>query len=506
MDMKSAFLYGTIEEEVYVCQPLGFEDPQFSDKLYKVEKALYSLHQAPKAWYETLSTYLIENGFRRGTIDKTKEDGIFISQDKYVAEILKKFDVAIMKTANTPMEHNKALVKDEEAGSVYVHLYRSMIRSLMYLTASRPDITFAGCACARDSPFDLEAFSDSDYDGASLDRKSTTGVFHSKTKHIEIRHHFIRDSYEKKLIQVIKIHKDHNVVDLLIKAFDGTGSSSGPWRQETIGGIQAQTRSEGVSNLSSDPPLSGGHTLGSGEDNMEHQIELTDNVPNTPHDSPLLGVNTSGSDEGSLKLNELMDLVTELSHRVFDLEKVKTAQAKEIVDLKRRVTKLEQRQRSRILKNHPFIFENQGKIGVDDTKVVKGCGDTEVNTAGEGVSTASVPETVSSAALRTPPKTTIVFVDEDVTMAMAQTLIKMKEEKAKEKGVVLKDVEDSSRPIRSITTLQSLPTINPKDKGKCILQEIESIEKTKKKVQGDAQMERDVEVALRLQADWMKNS
>ncbi|GKC73054.1 putative ribonuclease H-like domain-containing protein [Tanacetum coccineum] len=240
MDVKSALLYGTIEEEVYVCQPLGFEDLQFPDKVYKVEKALYGLHQAPKAWYETLSTYLIENGFRRGTIDKTlfikkdkgdillvqipdefyggthfflglqvqqKEDGIFISQDKYVAKILKKFDFATMKTASTPMEPNKALVKDEEADSVDVHLYRSMIGSLMYLTASRPDITFVVCACARfqvtpktshihavkrifrylkgqpklglwyprDSPFDLEAFSDSDYAGASLDRKSTTG-------------------------------------------------------------------------------------------------------------------------------------------------------------------------------------------------------------------------------------------------------------------------------------------------------------------------------------------
>ncbi|GJY42445.1 putative ribonuclease H-like domain-containing protein [Tanacetum coccineum] len=240
MDVKSAFLYGTIEEEVYVCQPPGFEDPQFPDKVYKVEKALYGLHQAPRAWYETLSTYLIENGFRRGTIDKTlfikkdkglmhkrfqmssmgeltfflglqvqqKKDGIFISQDKYVAEVLKKFDFATVKTASTPMEPNKALIKDEEADSVDVHLYRSMIGSLMYLTASRPDIMFAVCACARfqvtlkmshlhavkrifrylkgqpklglwyliDSPFDLEAFSDSDYVGASLDRKSKIGA------------------------------------------------------------------------------------------------------------------------------------------------------------------------------------------------------------------------------------------------------------------------------------------------------------------------------------------
>ncbi|GJR24074.1 putative ribonuclease H-like domain-containing protein [Tanacetum coccineum] len=427
MDVKSAFLYGIIDEEVYVCQPPGFEDLHFPNKVYKIEKALYGLHQAPKAWYETLSTYLIENGFRRGTIDKTlfikkdkgdillvqmssmgeltfflglqvqqKEDGIFISQDKYVAKILKKFDFATVKTASTPMEPNKALVKDEEANSVDVHLYRSMIRSLMYLTTSRPDITFAVCACVRfqvtpkmshlhavkrifrylkgqpklglwyprDSPFDLEAFSDSDYAGASLDRKSTIGeyvaaanccghvlwiqnqmldygfnfmntkiyidnesticivknpVFHSKTKHIEIRHHFIRDSYEKKLIQVIKIHTDHNVADLLTKAFDVSSckvntarqkistarqklvllsqnetvykewedrmeraattassldaeqdSGSGPRCQDTIlGGVDAQTRFETTSKQSNDPPLSRGYTLGSGEDSMK---------------------------------------------------------------------------------------------------------------------------------------------------------------------------------------------------------------------------------------------
>ncbi|GJR69430.1 putative ribonuclease H-like domain-containing protein [Tanacetum coccineum] len=197
-DVKSAILYGTTKEEVYVCQPPSFEDPQFPDKVYKVEKALYGLQQAPRAWYETLSTYLLENRFRRGTIDKTlfikkdkgdillvqvkqKDDGIFISQDKYVADILKKFDFVTVKIASTPIETNKALLKDEEAKDVDVHLYKSMIGSLMYLTASRPDIMFDVCACARfqvtpkDSPFDLEAFSDSDYARVSLDRKSTTG-------------------------------------------------------------------------------------------------------------------------------------------------------------------------------------------------------------------------------------------------------------------------------------------------------------------------------------------
>nr|GEY90615.1 putative ribonuclease H-like domain-containing protein [Tanacetum cinerariifolium] len=99
MDVKSAFLYGTIEEEVYVYQPLGFEDPDHPNKVYKVVKALYGLHQAPRAWYETLATYLLEN--------------------------------------------EKPLLKDPDGKDVDVHTYRSMIGSLMYLTSSRPDIMFA---------------------------------------------------------------------------------------------------------------------------------------------------------------------------------------------------------------------------------------------------------------------------------------------------------------------------------------------------------------------------
>ncbi|GJT58929.1 putative ribonuclease H-like domain-containing protein [Tanacetum coccineum] len=319
MDVKSAFLYVTIEEEVYVCQPSGFKDPQFPDKSVFIKKDKGEL------------TFFL------GLQVMQKDDGIFISQDKYVADILKKFDFVTIKTTSTPIETNKALLKDEEAEDMDVHLYRSMIGSLMYLKTSKPDIMFAVCACVRfqvthkvshlnavkrifkhlkgqpklglwyprDSPFDLEAFFDSDYAGASLDRKSTTGgcqflgkrliswqfkkqtivanstteaeyvaaanccgqvlwiqnqmldygfnfmntkihihnerticivknpVFHSKTKHIEIWHHFIRDSYGKKLIQVIKIYIDHNVVDLLTKAFDVSrttkiSQSSGP--------------------------------------------------------------------------------------------------------------------------------------------------------------------------------------------------------------------------------------------------------------------------------------
>nr|GEX42803.1 putative ribonuclease H-like domain-containing protein [Tanacetum cinerariifolium] len=165
MDVKSAFVYGTIEEEVYVCQHLGFEDPDYPDKVYKVVKALYGLHQAPRAWYETLANYLLENGFQRafeklmqdkfqmssmgvltfflGLQVKQKHDGIFISQDKFVAKILRKFGVTDGKSASTPIDTEKPLLKDPDCEDVDVHTYRSMIGSLMCLTSSRPDIMFA---------------------------------------------------------------------------------------------------------------------------------------------------------------------------------------------------------------------------------------------------------------------------------------------------------------------------------------------------------------------------
>ncbi|GKA54891.1 retrovirus-related pol polyprotein from transposon TNT 1-94 [Tanacetum coccineum] len=173
MDVKSAFLYGKIEEEVYVCQLPGFEDPDFPDRVYKVKKALYVLHQAPRAWYETLSTYLLDNEFQRGKIDKT----LFIKRYKEV------------KTASTPIENQKPLLKDEDGKEVDVHMNRSMIGSLMYLTSSRPDIMFTSTKIrplvskrAKDSPFDLVAYTDSDYARASLDRKSTIGEKAKKRK------------------------------------------------------------------------------------------------------------------------------------------------------------------------------------------------------------------------------------------------------------------------------------------------------------------------------------
>ncbi|GJY10184.1 putative ribonuclease H-like domain-containing protein, partial [Tanacetum coccineum] len=237
-DVKSAFLYGKIEEEVYVCKTLGFEDPDFPDRVCKVEKALYRLHQAPRAWYETLSTYLLDNGFQRGKIDKTlfikrhkgdillvqvyvddivfgstkkepcnafeklmhekfqisamgeltfflglqvqqKKDGIFISQDKYVVEILKKFRFTKVKTISTPMETQKPLLKDEDGEECVpmldtrTRIRRSAFFFLMDTTYGLTELY------PKDSPFDLVAYTDSDYAGASLDRSLQQEVVNS---------------------------------------------------------------------------------------------------------------------------------------------------------------------------------------------------------------------------------------------------------------------------------------------------------------------------------------
>ncbi|KAK8621081.1 hypothetical protein V6N13_067524 [Hibiscus sabdariffa] len=356
MDVKSAFLNGFINEEVYVEQPPGFEDPKFPNHVFKLSKALYGLKQAPRAWYERLSNFLVEKGFNKGNVDTTlfikndgkdilvvqiyvddiifgstnellcqdfaklmqcefemsmmgelsfflglqikqRKDDIFINQAKYIKEKLKKFGMENVKPQATPMSSSTKLDKDEEGKCVDSKLYRSMIGSLLYLTTSRPDIMFSVCLCARfqanpkeshlkavkrifrylldtpslglwyrrDSTFDLHAYSDADYGGCKIDRKSTSGtcqflgnmliswfskkqnsvalstteaeyisadsccaqvlwmkqqlfdygidvgtipikcdntsaicltknpIHHSRTKHIEIRHHFIRD-------------------------------------------------------------------------------------------------------------------------------------------------------------------------------------------------------------------------------------------------------------------------------------------------------------------------
>ncbi|GJY03358.1 putative ribonuclease H-like domain-containing protein [Tanacetum coccineum] len=451
------------------------------DKVYKVEKALYGLHQAPRAWYETLSTYLIENRFRRGTIDKTlfikkdkgdillvqiyvddiifgstkkslgdkfeclmhkrfqmsstgeltfflglqvqqKKDGIFISQDKYVVEILKKFHFATVKAASTPMEPNKALIKDEEADSVDVHLYRSMIGSLMYITTSRPDIMFAVCVCARfqvtpkmshlhvvkrifrylkpDKEFiTVKVFNfgeEVDFNGKC--KKQTISLHNSTTKSDLVdllnlvAYETVYKEWEDRMERAVTTASSLDAEQ---------DSGSGPRCQDTIlGGVDAQTRFETTSKQSNDPPLLRGYTLGSGEDSMKllelmelctklsdlvrkkktemlrkqkktntvpHPSNSTPDVPNeetvpTHSNDPLL------SGEDRLKLTDLMDICTKLSEIVLDLEHTKTTKAQEITNLKLRVKKLEKKVG---LRTHKFKRLYKGKSIEDIDKDVE---------------------------------------------------------------------------------------------------------------------------------------
>ncbi|KAK6150694.1 hypothetical protein DH2020_015626 [Rehmannia glutinosa] len=266
MDVKSAFLNGILDEKAYVEQPKGFEDPYKPNHVFKLKKALYGLKQAPRAWYGRLTEHLLQMGFKRGEVDKTlfiqrtnhsiliaqiyvddivfgassqkllkefvdcmsstfemsmvgelnyflglqikqSKDGIFISQSKYARNLVKKFNLDSASHMKTPMGSSQKLSREDVAESVDNTLYRSMIGSLLYLTASRPDIIYNVCLCARyqanpkithlkalkriiryiggttnlgiwytkDTNTNLVGFSDSDWAGDVDDRKSTTG-------------------------------------------------------------------------------------------------------------------------------------------------------------------------------------------------------------------------------------------------------------------------------------------------------------------------------------------
>ena len=383
MDVKSAFLNGNIKEDVYVQQPPGFESSEYPNHVYKLNKALYGLKQAPRAWYETLSAFLIQNKFVRGRIDntlfiyRTKDDvilvqvyvddiifgstsyklckqfeklmttkfemsmmgeltyflglqikqtekGISICQEKYLRNLLKKYELTDCSSVKTPMVPPNNLGPDLTGKSVNQTQYRGMIGSLMYLLASRPDIQFSVCLCARYqadpkeshltavkriirylkgtpnlglyypkcSGFDLKGYTDSDYAGCNMDRKSTSGscqflggklvcwstkkqqsvamssaeaeymaaagccanvlwmksqlsdygiqykmvpifcdntsaiaisnnpVLHQRTKHIDIRYHFIRDHISNGEIELHFIPTEYQLADIFTKPLD----------------------------------------------------------------------------------------------------------------------------------------------------------------------------------------------------------------------------------------------------------------------------------------------
>jgi hypothetical protein len=372
MDVKSAFLNGPIKEEVYVEQPPGFKDDRYPDHVYKLSKALYGLKQAPRAWYECLRDFLISNAFKVGKVDilvcqiyvddivfgstnqksyeefskvmmqkfemsmmgelnyflgfqvKQLKEGTFISQMKYTQDLLKRFGMKDAKPAKTPMGIDGHLDLNKGGKSVDQKAYRSIIGSLLYLCASRPDIMLSVCMCARfqsdpkechivavkrihrylvsmpcfgiwypkGSTFDLIGYLDSNYAGCKVDRKSTSGtcqflgrslvswsskkqtsvalttaeaeyvaagqccvqllwmrqtlqdfgynlskvpllcdnesaiyladnpVEHSRTKHIDIRHHFLRDHQQMGDIDIYHISTKNHLADIFTKPLD----------------------------------------------------------------------------------------------------------------------------------------------------------------------------------------------------------------------------------------------------------------------------------------------
>ncbi|GKA32194.1 retrovirus-related pol polyprotein from transposon TNT 1-94 [Tanacetum coccineum] len=351
MDVKTAFLNGDLQEEVFVSQPEGFEDQENPTHVYRLKKALYGLKQAPRAWYDTLSKFLLANNFFKGAVDPTlftrksgkhillmsmmgqmsfflglqvsqSPRGIFINQAKYALETLKKYGMDLSDPVDTPMVDRLKLDEDLMGIPVDQTRFRGMVGSLMYLTASRPDLVFAVCMCARyqakptkkhfeaikrvfrylkgtinmglwypkDNAMSLTAYADADHAGCQDSRRSTSGsaqflgdrlvswsskkqrstaistteaeyiamsgccaqilwmrsqlkdygfdfnkiplycdnksaialccnnVQHSRSKHIDIRHHFIREQVENRVVELYFVETNYQLADILTKA------------------------------------------------------------------------------------------------------------------------------------------------------------------------------------------------------------------------------------------------------------------------------------------------
>ncbi|GJS77773.1 putative ribonuclease H-like domain-containing protein [Tanacetum coccineum] len=510
MDVNSAFLYGKIEEEVYVCQPPGFEDPHFLNKVYKVEKALYGLHQAPRAWYETLSTYLQDNGFHRGQINKTlfikrhkddillvqiyvddiifgstkkemiiefeklmhdkfqmssmgelyfflglqvkqKSDGIFISQDKYVAEILKKFDFASVKTASTPMETNKPLIKDEEAKDMDA-CQRGRDTKIPH--SSGPPVKVGDEAVYKELGDSMErattTASSLETEQDSAEVKMINGV-HPLQALIDKKKPIIMESSIRS-----NLHLDDEEVFINQQLRDMSHHKNTFVNLFHIKKIFANMKREGKDFSRRVTPLFDTMLVQASEEVAEVAQDETvqeESVP-TPSNDPL------PSSEDSMQLNDLMLLCSQLQKQVLDLEKDKSTQAIEISSFKKRVDKLEKGRifRTTGLKrfnkgrsiedidgdvevtlvnetqdeqNEDLMFDtgvlDDDEVFVDATTVEK---EEHSTMTGEAVTTVGVED---SAALTIPTT---------VEETLAQTLMEIRAAKPKAKRIIFHDMEE----------------------------------------------------------------
>ncbi|GJZ54801.1 retrovirus-related pol polyprotein from transposon TNT 1-94 [Tanacetum coccineum] len=264
MDVKTAFLNGILREEVYVSQPDGFMDLDNPNQVYKLKKALYGLKQAPRAWYDLLSSFLLFHIIHQK------------GRHRYSPESLKKYGIKSCNPVDTPMVEKSKLDKDTEGKSVDPTHYRGIIGTLLYLTASTQDLQFTVCMCARyqarpiekhllavkrifrylrgtvhrglwylkDSSITLTAFADADHAGCQDTRRSTSesmqllgdrlipmyydnksaialccnNVQHSRSKHIDIRFHFIKEQVENGVVELYFVRTEYQLANIFTKA------------------------------------------------------------------------------------------------------------------------------------------------------------------------------------------------------------------------------------------------------------------------------------------------
>ncbi|GKB50574.1 putative ribonuclease H-like domain-containing protein, partial [Tanacetum coccineum] len=430
---------------------------------------------------------------------KQKNDGIFISQDKYVADILKKFDFSSVQIASTPMKPNKALIKDAEAKDVDVHLYRSMIGSFIYLTASRPDIMFVQCKkqtivanstteaeyvaaanCCRQISL-TEPFNDT-YETPKHTKKVFTNM-KRKGKGLSGR---VTSLFALMLAPpVVGGEADEAVFkerdDRVVR--DTTTAASLDAAQAS----DAQTRPETASKKSHDLPLSEVNTSGSGEDSMEYHDDLTDFVPPIPQDSPLSEGHIPGSDEGRPNINELMAICTNLSNRVLTLKQSKITQDLVINKLQKKVKRLQKALRARTLgmkilkigtsRRKGLDKENASKQGRKSNKtkpIFKHCdfdvfddamenvegGSTaeQITTARDTLNTASINVSTarpSNVIVAGPSTSTARDIFKDEMTTIADTLVAIRSARPRTTLIVIRNVEEEPRRATPVPIVQS---------------------------------------------------
>ncbi|GKE10494.1 retrovirus-related pol polyprotein from transposon TNT 1-94 [Tanacetum coccineum] len=246
MDVKTAFLNGELREEVYVSQPEEFIDPDHPNHVFRMKKALCRLKQAPHAWYDLLSKFLLSQKLSKGAVNPT------LFTKKEGKDILMKYGMDSSDPVDTPIVDKTKLDVDLQGIPIDPTRYHGMIGSLMYLTSSRPDLVFAVCMCARIA---LTAYADADHAGCQDTRRSMSGIVrflgdrivrwsskkqnnttissteaeyialsdvgvpkHSRSKHIDVRYHFIKEQVENGVVELYLVRIDYQLADIFTKA------------------------------------------------------------------------------------------------------------------------------------------------------------------------------------------------------------------------------------------------------------------------------------------------